>query len=312
MPTKESGTAVEAARKALGPVGTYLPIELTAHPAVELQREAAARLERAGYGAVWTNETVGGKDALVQLAVLMAATERLAFGTGIANIWARPPQTARAAAGQLAQAYPGRLVLGIGVGYAQQAEAVGRELGRPVATMRDYLDRMGTETVPPALDAPFARILAANRPKMLELARERADGALPVFQPAAATAQARATLGPDKLLVVALSVIFDGRDPADQEAVREQARASVAASLARPWYADSIKSFGFTERQIADVDDELVDAIVAHGTPDAIAASVRAHLDAGADHVVLLPPGTADLPTGVDRLERLAPAVIDG
>ncbi|MEP7026546.1 MAG: LLM class flavin-dependent oxidoreductase, partial [Actinomycetota bacterium] len=113
-----SSTVVEAARRALGPVGVFLPVPTASAPPVDLQRDAVRRLERAGYRAAWTNEIVGGKDALVQLAVLMAATERMVFGTGIANIWARSAQTMHGAAALLAQAYPGRLVLGLGVGDA--------------------------------------------------------------------------------------------------------------------------------------------------------------------------------------------------
>jgi alkanesulfonate monooxygenase SsuD/methylene tetrahydromethanopterin reductase-like flavin-dependent oxidoreductase (luciferase family) len=139
-------TMVEEARRALGPVGAFLPVPTTSAPPVGLQRDAVRRLERAGYRAAWTNETVGGKDALVQLAVLMAATERMVFGTGVANIWARSPQTAHGASALLAQAYPGRFVLGLGVGHAQQAASVGREFGSPLATMRGYLDRMGAPT----------------------------------------------------------------------------------------------------------------------------------------------------------------------
>jgi alkanesulfonate monooxygenase SsuD/methylene tetrahydromethanopterin reductase-like flavin-dependent oxidoreductase (luciferase family) len=62
--------------------------------------------------------------------VLLAATEQMVFGTGIANIWARSPQTAHGAAALLAQAYPDRFVLGLGVGYPQQAESVGRTPSR--------------------------------------------------------------------------------------------------------------------------------------------------------------------------------------
>ena len=109
-----SASVTDAARQSLGPVGAYLPIPLTSTPPIDLQREAAGRLERAGYRTAWTNETVGGKDPLVQLALLLPATERITFGTGIANIWARAPQTAHGAAAMLAQAYPGRLVLGLG------------------------------------------------------------------------------------------------------------------------------------------------------------------------------------------------------
>ena len=302
-----NSNVVDAAREALGPVGTYLPIAYTDTPPIDQQREAARNLERAGYPTVWTNETVGGKDALVQLSILLAATERVTFGTGIANIWSRPAQTAQAAAAQLVQAYPGRLVLGLGVGYPQQAEAVGREFGNPVSNMRDYLEKMSAPTVPPAADVVFPRILAANRPKMLALAAELADGALPVSLPTAVTAQVRQLLGPDKLLVVGVYVFVDSPDA---KPARERARESVATSLARPWFAQAVKSFGYTDQQIADVDDALVDTIVAHGTPETIAATLHAHLTAGADHVVMLPQFGTDLPRGVETLVDLAPAVL--
>nr|WP_231985069.1 LLM class flavin-dependent oxidoreductase [Mycobacterium sp. E796] len=128
---------VDSTRKALGPMGVCLPVSFTDTLSADALRETAHRLERSGYRAVWTNEVIG-KDALVQLGMLLADTERMVFGTCIANIWARPAQTMHAAAAQLAQAYPGRLVLGIGIGYPEQAASVGREFGRPLSTMRDY------------------------------------------------------------------------------------------------------------------------------------------------------------------------------
>ncbi|HET6189384.1 MAG TPA: LLM class flavin-dependent oxidoreductase [Trebonia sp.] len=303
-----STSVVETARRSLGPVGVYLPIPFTGAPVIDKQREAVRRLERAGYRAAWTNETVGGKDPMVQLTLLLAASERLTFGTGIANIWARAPQTAHAAAALLSQAYPGRLVLGLGVGYSQQAALVGREFGRPLAAMRDYLERMAVPTMTPAPDAPYPRIVGANGPKMLALAGELADGALPAGLPAQFTAQARAALGPGKLLVVALPTIID---TGDRETARAQARQAAAASLGRPWYAAAIAGLGYPEEQIAAVADDLVGALVAHGNPDSIAAAVAAHLAAGADHVVLMPSGTVerDLMAAVELLERLAPAV---
>jgi probable F420-dependent oxidoreductase len=304
-----STSVVEAARQALGPVGVYLPIPLTSAPPIDLQREAAVRLERAGYPAAWTNETVGGKDPLVQLALLLAATERMTFGTGIANIWARAPQTAHAATALLAQAYPERLVLGLGAGYPQQAAAVGREFGRPLASMRDYLERMAAPTMTPAPDAPYAKIIAANGPKMIALAGELADGALPAGLPPEFTAQARKALGPGKLLVAAVPVITD---TADREAARAQARQAASASLSRSWYAATIARLGYSDDQIAGMSDDLVNAIIAHGDPESIAAAVAAHRAAGADHVILMPSSAVsrDLMTGVRQLEHLAPAVV--
>jgi probable F420-dependent oxidoreductase len=303
----ESASVVDAARQSLGPVGAYLPVPFTSAPPVNLQREAARRLEGAGYGAAWTNDPVGGKDPLVQVALLLAATERMTFGTGIANIWSRAPQTTHAAAALLSQAYPGRLVLGLGAGYPQQAAAVGREFGRPLAMMRDYLERMTASTMTPAPEAPYPRIIAANGPKMLALAAEMADGALPAGLPPAYTARAREALGPGKLLVVAMSVITD---TADRAAARAKAREAVAASLSRALRPATLTGLGYTDKQIAEVNDDLVNALVAHGDPDSIATLATAHREAGADHVMLLPSGTTDLMTGIAQLEHLAPTML--
>ena len=209
-------TVVEAAREALRPVGVCLPGSLTAALNADLQRDAVRRLGDAGYRTVWVNEVIG-KDAFVQLGVLLAETERIVFGTCIANIWARPAQTMHAASAQLAEAYPGRLVLGLGVGYPEQAASVGQAFGRPLVTIRDYVQRMDEPTWPPVPDVAYPRIIAANGPKMLALAGEIADGAFPVAQAPEFTAHARSTLGPDKLLVVGLPL-----DP-DATAVRDSA-----------------------------------------------------------------------------------------
>jgi alkanesulfonate monooxygenase SsuD/methylene tetrahydromethanopterin reductase-like flavin-dependent oxidoreductase (luciferase family) len=163
---------------------------------------------------------------------------------------------AHGAAALLAQAYPGRFVLGLGVGYPEQAASTGREFGRPLATMRDYLDRMAAPAQPPAPDAAYPRIIAANGPKMLALAGEIADGAIPAMQPPEFTAQARQVLGPDKLLVAGLRVAA-GPD----------------------------------------------------GDPATMAARVREHLAAGADHVTLMLPIGTDYAAGVDQLEQLAPVL---
>jgi len=291
---------VEAARRAIGPVGALLPVTFTEAPSVHAQRDAVERLEGAGYPCTWTNE-VFGKDALVQLALLLGATRHMAFGTGVANVWVREPQTLAAAAGQLAQAHPGRFILGIGVGYPQQAETAGRDYGRPLDTMRDYQRRMGEATWPPVPAADYPRIVAANGPKMLELAAETADGALPAGLPADYTAQARRVLGPDKLLVVGVSVVVDS----DADRARETARATVAASLNSPAYAKTVVGLGYS----AEADDRLVDAVVGHGRPDDVADLVRAHLRAGADHVEVMMPG-GDFDGGVAGLEELAPTLM--
>jgi probable F420-dependent oxidoreductase len=299
-------SAVDAARQALGPVGACLPVSFTSTPPADLQREAVRRLEHVGYQAVWANEVIG-KDAFVQLGVLLAATERMVFGTYVANIWARPAQTMHAAAAQLAQAYPGRVVAGLGVGYPEQAASTGREFGSPLATMRDYLDRMDSPTWPSAPDAVYPRVIAANGPKMLALSGEIADGAMPAGLPARFTAQAREVLGPDKLLVVGLSIISD----ADPNRAKAAARESVSGRLGAPSYAARMAALGYSAREIAEVDDRLVDAMVAYGDSAAVAAKVNEHLVAGADHVTLLLPAGGEFATGIDQLEQLAPALAE-
>jgi probable F420-dependent oxidoreductase len=296
---------VAAARETLGPVGPYLPLGFTSAPPIDLQRSAVRRLEGAGFRTAWSNEVIGGKDALVQLAVLLAATERMAFGTGIANIWARQPQTMHAAAAMLAQAYPRRVVLGLGVGHPEQAVSAGREFGPPLATMRDYLRRMDDQTWPPAADAAYARIVAAMGPKLLALGGEHADGAMPAGLPPAFTAQARQALGPDKLLVVGLMVIPDR----DADRAKVVARQTVSANLGRPSYVATMAALGFSERELAEPSDRFVDEVVGYGGPEAIAAKVREHLAAGADHVALMLPPNTELATGIDQLEWLAPTL---
>jgi probable F420-dependent oxidoreductase len=300
-------TVVEAARRALGPVGAFLPVSTGSAPSADLQREAVGRLERAGYRAAWTNEAIGGKDALVQLAVLLAATRRMVFGTGIANIWARQPRTAHGAAALLAQAYPGRLVLGLGVGYPHQAAGTGREFGSPLATMRDYLEQMAAPPELPAPDVAYPRIIGANGPKMLALAGEVSDGAMPAMQPPEFTAQARRVLGPDRLLVTGLTVIAD----TDRDRAKAAARDAVSARLGRPGstYANGLARLGYSDQEITEVSDRLVAAIVAHGDLATISAKAREHLAAGADHVVLMCPMGGDFAAGVDQLEQLAPAL---
>jgi probable F420-dependent oxidoreductase len=298
---------IEAARLSLGKVGAYLPAPFTAPISVTEQRDAARWLQRAGYRTAWANEPIGGKDVFAQVAVLLAATERITFGTGIANIWARLPQIAHGASAWLAQAYPDRFVLGLGVGYPQQAEVADREFGRPLATMREYLERMNSPVRPPAAETPYPRLIGANGPKMVALASELADGVIPAMMPPTFTKQARLQLAPDKLIVVCLSVVAE----ADTDRARAAARDRLVAFLARsPARATILADLGFTAEEVADRSDRLIDALIGNGSPDAIAALVREHLEAGADHVALIPPGTS-VEADLEQLERIAPALVD-
>lgn len=299
---------VESARRSLGSVGALVPnIPFAPQPRVAQQRDAVRRIERAGYRTAWTNEGVGGKDGFAQLAILLAATEHLTFATGVMNMWARPPETSHGGATYLADAFPGRFVLGLGVGFPFQAETVGQEYGRPAHQARLYLERMPTvPPITPQLDAPYATILGANGPYMLAVSRDFADGAIPVIQPPEFTAHARELLGPDKLLVIGVPVIIGE----DRESVREAARTFLAGVLHRDGspYAQSLRRFGYSDNDVAHVSDPLLEAIVGFGTPAEVATAVQAHLDAGADHV-RLDPIAPDFESGIALLESLAPVL---
>ena len=223
---------------------------------------------------MWNNEGVGGKDGLVQLGMLLAATELMTFGSAIANIWARPPQTAHGAAALLADAYPGRFVLGLGVGYPFQAAQIGREYGRPLATVRDYFEQMTAEQpLAQVQELSYPRILAASGPKMLALAAEIADGAMPILVPPEYTASARQVLGPDKILVVGLTAAVDE----DEDRARAVARQYVSETVARPGspYAVNLTRLGYAAEEISAPSDEVVDAITAWGNPERIAAASK-------------------------------------
>jgi probable F420-dependent oxidoreductase len=194
------------------------------------------------------------------------------------------------------------------VGYPEQAASTGQDFGRSLTTMRNYLERMAAPGMMPAPEAAYPRIIAANGPKMLALAGELADGAMPAMLPPEFTAQARQLLGPDKLLVVGLAVVT-GTDP---DTVKAAARNRVggALGLRGSSYAAGLARLGYPARDIAEAGDRLTDAIVGYGSPAAIAAKVREHKAAGADNVVLMP--TSDnFTTGLAQLEELAPALAE-
>jgi len=256
------------------------------------QRRAVARIEELGYGSLWIGELPsahGGREVFTQLAVLLAAGERITIGSGIANITRRDAASMASAAATLGEAYPDRLILGLGGHHAR------REL-------TEYLDAIPAD-VP---GAPVPTVLAALGPRVLELAAKRTDGAHPFHMPVANTARARAILGPDPLLIPEQAFVLD----TDAERARAAFRTQFAGSSGDSPYSRNLRSLGYDDADLTDGrSDRVVDAIFAHGSPDAVAARVRDHRAAGADHV-LVSPLPSDLPAALDQLTRLAPAVV--
>jgi probable F420-dependent oxidoreductase len=267
----------------------------------------AARIEELGYSMLWVPEAVG-RDPFAMLGYLAARTSKLVLATGIANIYARDPMTMRAIQHTLAEASGGRFVLGLGVSHAPMVTGIrGHEYGKPVTTMRNYLDSMEKALyLGPKADQEAPIVIAALRQNMLRLAAEKASGAHPYFVPPEHTARAREILGEGPILAPEQKVLLE----TDASRAREIARASMKTYLGLPNYQNSLRWLGFGDDDLADGgSDRLVDAIVAWGDERAIAERIQAHRDAGADHVCIQPL-RADGAPGPDLriLAALAPA----
>jgi probable F420-dependent oxidoreductase len=302
----QTTTDGRALAEQLGRVGLWTR-QLDVQPAKQV-REAIAELEELGWGSLWFWE-VFGREALTSGALLLGATQRMVIASGIANIWARDPVAMAAAGRTLAEAYPGRFVLGIGVSHGPIVDARGHRYRQPVTKMVDYLDAMDAAPWqgPPLPEEP-PRVLAALGSRMLELAAERSAGALLYNGTPEATAIARSVLGAGPLLAAEQAVLLE-EDPAE---ARRIAREFLALYLTLPNYLRAWDRAGLgPEDQAEGGSDRLVDAVVAWGGPEVIAERVRAHLDAGADHVCvqLLDPDPNGLPMAGWR--ALAPALLE-
>ncbi|MFG3079313.1 LLM class F420-dependent oxidoreductase [Streptomyces parvulus] len=233
--------------------------------------EAAAELEQLGYGALW----LGGNTSAAHAAPLIAATSRLVVGTSIQSIWEHEVAETAASFAELEVAHPGRFVLGLGVSHGPRV----KEYSRPYSTMVDYLDGLDRAGM-----RSGHRVLAALGPKMLDLSRDRAAGAIPYLVTPEHTAQARERLGAAPLLAPEFKVVLDS-DPAR---ARATARAYLGRYLALPNYTKNFLNLGFTDADVADGgSDRLIDAVFAWGDDDTVRTRIDAFLDAGADHVAL-------------------------
>jgi probable F420-dependent oxidoreductase len=267
----------------LGMFGVWT-FQLDILPAARMQ-ETVAELEEMGYGAVWYGEALG-REALAKAALLLAGTKRVVIATGIANIYARDPVTMAAAQKTLAEAYPNRFLLGLGVSHIPLVEGVRRHsYDKPVPKMRVYLDAMDQapyQAVPPSSKPP--RVLAALGPLMLKLSAERADGAHPYNTTPKHTAEARAVLGPGPYLCPEQAVILE-KDPAKARAI---ARKFLEIYLGLPNYTNNWLRLGFQETDLANGgSDRLIDAVVSWGDLKTVVTRIQEHHAAGADHVCI-------------------------
>jgi probable F420-dependent oxidoreductase len=275
---------------------------LSLQPAA-VQREVVAEMERLGYGALWYGEAMG-REAFSQGAIFLAATGRLVVASGIANIWARDAMAMVAGGRALAEAWPGRFILGIGVSHAPMVARRGHNYERPVASMREYLDAMEQVTWRgPEVETPPV-VLAALGPRMVALAGERAAGTYPYFTTADHVREQRRRLGPEPFLAADLPVVL----ASDRAAARAIGDRHLRIYLRTANYVNNLLRLGWQATELEPPgSDRLFDTIVAWGDLDAIEARARALAGAGADQVVLNVVTADPAVPYVDELRRLAP-----
>lgn len=290
----------------LGRVGVWTS-QLGTMPAAATRR-FVPEIERLGLRTVWYPEGFS-KEALAQAALLLAAGRDIVVASGIANIWARDAVAMINGARTLADAFPDRFVLGMGVSHAPRVARRGHDYRRPLAAMRGYLDAMAdAQYVGPAPSHEPHVVLAALGPRMLRLAAERTWGAHPYFVPVEHTAFARAELGSEAMLAPEQAVVLS-TDPTE---ARATARVHTRHYLALDNYRNNLLRLGWSASDVAgEGSDRLVDAVVGWGDVAAIQARVAAHLEAGADHVcVQVLNGLPDR-FPLEELQRITPALLE-
>ncbi len=249
---------------------------------VERVGEAAKLVEQLGYGAWW----VGGSPHVADVRPALEATSTLVAATGILNVWINNPAETAAQDAVLRADFPGRFMLGIGIGHPEATS----DYRRPLASMRMFLDGLDESPVPPPVGG---RCLAALGPKMLDLAGERTAGTHTYFVSVEHTRLARSRLGAGGLVAPEVACVV-GEDPVRMKAV---ARDYAKLYLGLRNYTQNLLEFGFTEADIADGGSaRLIDAVIPQGNVGQIAETVEAHLEAGADHVCLQPLGDSGIP----------------
>ncbi|OBJ96576.1 LLM class F420-dependent oxidoreductase [Mycolicibacterium fortuitum] len=245
-----------------------------------VQPEQAAEIEKLGYGALW----VGGSPAadLAFAEPILEQTEGLQLATGIVNIWTADANAVAESFHRIEAAHPGRFLLGIGVGHPEHTD----EYRKPYDALVEYLDTLDAAKVPTS-----RLVIAALGDKVLKLSAQRSAGAHPYLTTPEHTAHARDVLGETVFLAPEHKVVLT----TDGAAARAIGRETVDFYLNLSNYLNNWRRLGFTEDDIAKPgSDKLIDAVVAHGTAEDIAARLKQHVANGADHVAIQVLGGPD------------------
>jgi probable F420-dependent oxidoreductase len=245
--------------------------------------EAASLVEALGFGALW----LGGSPRLAKLRPMLEGTEKIVIATGIVNIWQYEPVHLAQEFAELEREFPGRLLLGIGIGHPEATS----EYQKPLSKTREFLDGIAAAPEP----VPRERmVVAALGPKMLDLSFERTLGSHPYFVPMEHTRLVREQLGVDALVAPEVAVVVDE----DRERALAAARRYAEMYLQLANYTGNLKRLGWADEDFANGgSDRLIDAVVPQGSAAQLAGVVQAHLDAGADHVCVQTVGVDGVPT---------------
>jgi probable F420-dependent oxidoreductase len=248
----------------------------------QLTQDQLQEIETLGYRAIWAGGSPPAELSWVE--PILEKTETLQVATGIVNIWSAPAEPVAESFHRIEAAYPGRFLLGIGVGHPE----ANQEFRKPIDALNDYLDKLDEHGVP-----KDRRVVAALGPKVLKLSADRSAGAHPYLTTPEHSAEARKVIGPSAFLAPEHKVVLT----TDAETARATGRKALGIYLNLANYLNSWKRIGFSDDDVAKPgSDRLVDGVVAYGTPDAIAGRLKEHLTAGADHVAV------QVLTGPDKL----------
>ena len=256
--------------------------------------DVVPEIEELGFGALW----LGISPSLEQARPFLERSSTMTIATGILNVWQHEPADVAAQHAELQREFGGRFLLGVGIGHPEATQ----EYAKPLTKMREFFDGLDAADTPVPREE---RVAAALGPKMLDLSAERSLGAHPYFTPVEHTRSARERLGNGPLLAPEVTVVVD----ADPESAREKGRGFATGYLQRSNYTRNLLRLGFAESELeGGGSDRLIDAVVPHGSAEQVAEAVRAHLDAGADHVCLQPVGHGPAP--LEDYRALAKALL--
>ena len=245
---------------------------------------AAAAAEAAGVGTFW----LGGSPRLAQVRRLLEGSERLTIATSVVNIWGYDPADLAREYAELEADFPGRVCVGIGVGHPEATS----DYKRPLTALEGFLDGVDAAATPIPIRR---RIVAALGPKMLAMSNRRSLGTIPYFTSVDHTRAARDAVGADALVIPEVAYVLDE----DVERARATARRYAQLYLGLRNYTKALLDHGFEQADIEDGgSDRLIDHVIPHGSAAEVATIVRAHREAGADHVALQALGVDGIPAG--------------